>query len=93
MKGTLEKRPVFHWAPYRIRAQVAVTVLSLLLERTVEHACSYTWRNASDRLRRIQLAQLLRPHGTAWQVTAPPAEAARCLKCLQIKPPPVLQLA
>jgi hypothetical protein len=94
MKSTLDMRPVFHWAPHRIHSHVAITVLSLLLERTVEHACADTWRNVSDRLRRIQLAQLLSPHGTVWQVTDPTPEAAKCLKSMQIKPPPpVLQLA
>lgn len=94
MKSTLDMRPVFHWAPHRIHAHVAITVLSLLLERTVEHACGDTWRNVGDRLRRIQLAQLLSPHGTVWQVTDPSPEAAKLLKLLQIKPPPpVLQLA
>ena len=93
MKSTLDMRPVFHWAPHRIHAHVAITVLSLLLERTVEHACNDTWRNVSDRLRRIQLAQLSSPHGTVWQVTDPTPEAAKCLKTLQIKPPPpILQL-
>ena len=87
-------RPVFHWAPHRIHAHVAITVLSLLLERTVEHACNDTWRNVSDKLRRIQLAQLSSPHGSVWQVTEPITDAAKCLKSLQIKPPtPVLQLA
>ena len=71
MKSGLDMRPVFHWAPHRIHAHVAITVLSLLLERTVEHACNDTWRNVSDRLRRIQLAQLSSPHGTVWQVTEP----------------------
>ena len=56
LKSTLDPRPVFHWAPHRIRAHAAITVLSLLLERTVEHACGDTWRNVSDSLRRIQLA-------------------------------------
>ncbi len=94
MKSTLDMRPVFHWAPHRIHAHVAITVLSLLLERTVEHACGDTWRNVSDSLRRIQLAQLSSPHGTVWQVTDPTPEAAKCLKSLQIKPPaPVLRLA
>jgi len=94
MKSTLDMRPVFHWAPHRIHAHVAITVLSLLLERSVEHACNDTWRNVSDRLRCIQLAQLSSPHGTVWQVTEPTSDAAKCLKSLQIKPPPpVLQLA
>jgi hypothetical protein len=94
MKSGLELRPVFHWAPHRIHAHVAITVLALLLERTAEHACADTWRNIRDRLQRIQLAQLSSSNGTVWQVTEPTAEAAKCLKSLQIKPPaPVLSLA
>lgn len=94
LKSTLDMRPVFHWAPHRIHAHVAITVLSLLLERTVEHACGDTWRNVSDRLRRIQLAQLSSSHGTVWQVTEPSAEATKYLKLLKIKPPPlVLQIS
>jgi len=94
MKSTLDMRAVYHWAPHRIHAHVAITVLSLLLERTAEHACADTWRNISDCLRRIQLAQLSSPHGSIWQVTEPSPQAAKCLKSMQIKPPPpVLQLA
>ena len=93
LKSGLRLRPVFHWAPHRIHAHVALTVLSLLLERTAEHACADTWRNIRDDLKRIQLAQLLSPHGTVWQVTEPTAEASKRLKLLQIKPPPpVLKL-
>jgi transposase len=94
MKSGLNLRPVFHWAVHRIHAHVAITVLALLLERTAEHACTDTWRNIRDRLQRIQLAQLLSPSGTVWQVTEPTEDAAKCLKALQIKPPsPVLGLA
>ena len=94
MKSGLRLRPVFHWAPHRIHAHVAITVLALLLERVTEHACGDTWRNIRDDLKRIQLAQLLRPHGTVWQVTEPTLEAAKRLKSLQIKPPaPILSLA
>lgn len=93
MKSGLDLRPVFHWAPHRIHAHVAITVLALLLERAAEHACADTWRNIRDRLQRIQLAQLSSPNGTVWQVTDPTPEAAKCLKSLQIKPPaPVLGL-
>ena len=34
MKSGLRMRPVFHWAPHRIHAHIAITVLSLLLERS-----------------------------------------------------------
>lgn len=94
MKSGLRLRPVFHWAPHRIHAHVAITVLALLLQRTAEHACADTWRNIRDRLQRIQLAQLSSPNGAVWQVTDPTDDAAKCLKSLQIKPPPpVLSLA
>ena len=94
MKSGLRLRPVFHWAPHRIHAHVAITVLALLLERVAEHACADTWRNIRDDLKRIQLAQLLSPHGRVWQLTEPTQEAAKRLKSLQIKPPPpILSLA
>ena len=93
LKSGLKLRPVFHWAPHRIHAHVAVTVLSLLLERVAEQACGDTWRNIKDDLRRIKLAQLLSPNGTVWQLTEPAADAAKRLKSLQIpKPPPILHL-
>ncbi len=93
LKSGLKLRPVFHWAPHRIHAHVALTVLSLLLERVAERACADTWRNIRDDLRRIKLAQLLSPNGTVWQVTEPTADALKRLKSLQIqKPPPILHL-
>ena len=94
LKSGLKLRPVFHWAPHRIHAHVALTVLSLLLERVAEQACGDTWRNIKDDLRRIKLAQLLSPNGTVWQVTEPAPDALKHLKSLQInKPPPILHLA
>jgi transposase len=70
-KSGLRLRPVFHWTVRRIHAYVALTVLSLLLERTAEHAFSDTWRNIRDDLKVIKLGQLLSPHATVWQVTEP----------------------
>ena len=94
LKSGLKLRPVFHWAPHRIHAHIALTVLSLLLERVAEQACGDTWRNIKDVLRRIKLAQLLSPNGTVWQVTEPTPDALKHLKSLQIhKPPPILQVA
>jgi transposase len=93
MKSGLKLRPVYHWAPHRIHAHVAITVLSLLLERTAEHRSQDTWRNIRDDLKQIQLALLLSPHGRVWQVTDPSKEAANRLKILQISPPkPILNL-
>jgi transposase len=93
LKTGLRLRPVYHWAPHRIRAHVALTVLSLLLERVAEHACRDTWRNIRDDLRQIKLAQLSSPDGEVWQVTEPREAASNRLKKLKINnPPPILSL-
>ena len=93
MKSGLKMRPVYHWAPHRIHAHIAITVLSLLLERVIEHAAEDTWRNIRDDLKQIQLAQLLSPNGTVWQVTDPKPEAGKRLKMLKLKPPkPMIDL-
>ncbi len=94
LKSGLKLRPVYHWAPHRIHAHVALTVLALLLERIAEAACTDTWARIRDDLKRIKLAQLSSPNGTVWQVTEPSPEAAKHLKSLKIpKPPPILKLA
>jgi hypothetical protein len=88
LKSGLKLRPVFHWAPHRIHAHVALTVLSLLLERAAEHACQDTWRNIRNDLKQIKLAQLLSPHGEVWQVTEPRPDTRNRLKSLKINNPP-----
>ena len=94
LKSGLRLRPVFHWAAHRIHAHVALSVLALLVERVIEHACGDTWRNIRDDLAQIKLAQLLSPHGEVWQVTEPSLETANRLKRLEIKnPPPIVHLA
>ncbi len=94
LKGGLRLRPVYHWAPHRIHAQVALTLLALLLERTAGHACDDTWRNIRDDLKGIKLTQLLSPSGKVWRVTDPSPAAAERLNSLKIKaPPPLLNVA
>jgi transposase len=87
LKSGLKLRPVFHWAPHRIHAHVALTVLSLLLERVIERECEDTWRNIRDDLRQVKLAQLSSPDGEVWQVTEPSQKAGSRLKTLKIPPP------
>ena len=94
LKSGLRLRPVFHWAPHRIHAHVALTVFALLLERVAERACGDTWRNIRDDLKQIKLAQLLSPHGEVWQVTEPTPATAKRLQSLEIKnPPPLIRFA
>lgn len=90
MKSVLRMRPVYHWAPHRIHAHVALTFLSLLLQRVAETSCEDTWRNIYDDLRQVKLVQLSGPNGKLWQVTEPRLDARKRLKSLKIENPPVI---
>jgi hypothetical protein len=90
LKSGLKLRPVFHWAPHRIHAHVALTVLALMLERVAEEACTDTWRNIRDDLKQIKLAQLLSPNGQVWQTTEPRQAARSRMKCLGIDGLPLI---
>jgi len=91
LKSGLRLRPMFHWAPHRIHANVALSVVALLLERAAEHACGDTWRNIRDDLKTVKLAQLLSPHGTVWQVTDSSQKSANRRKTLRIRTPALIQ--
>jgi len=90
LKSGLRLRPVHHWAPRRIEAHVAVTVLSLLLERVAEVACQDTWRNIRDDLGQIKVARLSGPDGELLQVTEPRRDALNRLQKLKIPAPPLI---
>ena len=90
MKSILRMRPVYHWAPHRIRAHVALTFLSLLLQRVAENACGDSWRNIRDDLGQVKLVQLSGPNGQIWQVTEPREGARNRLKSLKIDNPPLV---
>jgi hypothetical protein len=94
LKSGLRLRPVCPWASHRLHAHVALSVLALLVERVIEHACGDTWRNIRNDLAQLKLAQLSSPHGAVWQVTEPSRETAKRLKHLELKnPPPIVHLA
>jgi len=90
LKSMIRMRPVFHHAPHRIHAHIAITVQALLLERVAEHQCQDTWRNIRDDLRQVKLVQLSTPSGELWQVTEPLPDTAKRLKSLDIDNPPTL---
>lgn len=90
MKSGLSMRPVYHRAPHRIRAHIALNVLALLIERTAEHACGDTWRNIGDALRQVKLVELSGPDGAILQTTEPGEKASKVLKLLGIDNPPLV---
>jgi hypothetical protein len=91
LKGGLDIRPVFHYAPHRICSHVSLTMLALLLVRIIENACGESWRNIQDDLRRIKLAQLSTPQGEVWQVTEGTEDSRKRLKQLGIPLPSPVQ--
>lgn len=90
LKSHLGLRPVFHYAPHRIRAHVAISVLSLLLQRAAERACKDSWRNIRDDLNQIKLVQYTTPDGRFRQTSTIRENAQKRLKELDIQNPPFI---
>ena len=49
--------PMFHWAPRRIETHVKICVLSLLIERVAELACSKPWPQIRRKLEKLQVSE------------------------------------
>lgn len=49
--------PMFHWAPRRIETHVKICVLSLLIERVAEMACSKPWAQIRRVLEKLQVSE------------------------------------
>ena len=88
LKTTLELRPVFHRLEHRIRAQVIVCWLALLLIRIAEPASGQSWRRIATELQRLHLVTLEGAPGALQQTTAPSETQRAILAALQIEPPP-----
>jgi hypothetical protein len=84
MKTTgLQTRPLDHWRPHRLIAQVQLCVLALRLERAAEIRCQQTWRTIRQALDRLQVVRY-RMHGETMvqspQVTSPGAQILQSLR-------------
>lgn len=90
LKSHLGLRPVFHYAPRRIRAHVAISVLSLLMQRAAERACNDSWRRIRDDLNQIKLVQYTTPDGRFRQTSTIREDAQKRLKELGIQNPPFI---
>jgi hypothetical protein len=86
----LRLRPVCPGALHRLHAHVAWRVLAWLWARLIEQTWGDTWRNRRADLEPMQWAPWSSPPGEIWQVTAPSAEVAQRLQCLEIKNPPAV---
>ncbi|MDA8292027.1 MAG: hypothetical protein M0Z33_10175 [Actinomycetota bacterium] len=81
LKGALRLRPVFHRREDRIRAQVQLCWLALLLVRTAENATGDTWRNLRHLCNEVQRMRLVTHEANGARVTSRTAttEAQRAI--------------
>jgi transposase len=87
MKSELLLRPVFHRLEHRIRAQVLICWLALLLTRVAEPGCRQIWPRINRELSRLSQVTLAGPAGTVVHTTPlRPAQRAVC-QALSITPP------
>jgi len=90
LKIGLKIGPVYHRLPFRIKANVTLCVMALLLQRVAENSCGDTWRNIHDGLRQIKVTEYKSPDGHFVQTNAIKTEAAALLKALKIAEPRLL---
>jgi transposase len=88
MKTTgLQTRPIDHWRPHRIIAQVKLCVWALLLERAAEIRGQQTWRTIRQTLDQLKVGRY-RMHGqTMVQSTQVTSTMAKILRSLGIPLP------
>lgn len=87
MKGLVELRPIHHRTEERIRAHVAVCVLSYFLQRLVEIRTKVTWPRVRDELQQLAAVTWSDGAATVVQTSEPTATATRLLAALGLEPP------
>lgn len=87
LKGRIELRPVYHRLDQRIRSQVLVCFLALLIVRVAETRSGETWPAQRRLLRRIKLARFSSKDGRFDQRSELDAEQKHLLKRLNVTEP------
>jgi hypothetical protein len=88
LKTTLELRPVYHHLERRIRAQVLLSWLALLLVRVAERHTGQTWRRINLELGRLHQVTLTGPAGRVQHTTALTQPQRELLAATGVTPPP-----
>jgi hypothetical protein len=88
MKQLLDLRPVYHRREDRIRAQVLLCWLALLLIRLVETTTGRTWPNLRDELQRLHAGTFTGPAGTFRRGTELTGDQKAILTALKLPDPP-----
>jgi transposase len=87
LKSTLELRPVFHRLEPRIRAQVLLCWLALLLIRVAERRTGLTWRRIGIELGRVHAVTLTGSAGSLVHLTPLNTAQTGILRDCQVPPP------
>src|SRR6266496_1120442 len=88
MTQLIAHRPAYHRKEARIRANVILYCLALLLAGIAENTCGATWPNIRRELDRIAVGTFAGPAGTFRQRTEITQAQADILTRLGIDPPP-----
>ncbi len=83
-------RPMYRYAPHRIRAHVSLCMIALLLEHMSERACDDTWRNLRNRLKKQKMVQFISCKKRVIQATHPTPQIRNIFKSLEIKLSPTI---
>ncbi len=90
LKSDIRLRPMYHYAPHRIRAHVSLCMMALLLERMVERTCDDTWRNLRNQLKKQKMVQFFSRKKRVIQATDPTPQIRNIFKSLELKLPPTI---
>jgi len=79
--------PMFHWAPRRIEIHVKICVLSLLIERVAELACSKPWFQIRRLLEKLQASEFHSSNHIFFKLNEVDLQVSEVLKTLDIPEP------
>jgi len=80
--------PMFHWAPRRIETHVKICVLSLLIERVAELACSKPWPKIRRKLEKLQVSEFQTSNHIFFKLNEVEDQVREQLELLEIPVPP-----
>ena len=78
---------MFHWAPRRIETHVKICVLSLLIKRVAELACSKSWPQIRRILEKLQVSEFQTPNNIFFKLNEVEDQVLEQLNLLRIPVP------
>ncbi len=78
---------MFHWAPRRIETHVKICVLSLLIERVAELACSKPWSQIRRALEKLQASEFENSNHNFFKLNEVDSDVREALETLGVPVP------